>query len=69
VIGCGTALFISISQEFIANLLGFFAGSFLFIGAVHLLPEAKIDGKGRWLYVAVTAGFAFVAVVSRVFKL
>jgi len=69
VMGCGAALIVSISQGVIANLLGFFAGSFLFIGAVHLLPEAEREAKGPWLYITVMAGFAFVLIVSRVLKL
>jgi zinc transporter ZupT len=68
VLGCGAARVVSVSQGFIAELLGFFAGSFLFIGAAHLLPEAEQEGKAPWLYVAVLAGFGFVLVVSRLFK-
>ena len=46
---------ISISQGLIADLLGFFAGSFLFIGATHLLPEAEEEGDAGWLFVVVVA--------------
>ena len=65
-LGCLAALSISISQGLIADLLGFFAGSFLFIGATHLLPEAEEEGESGWLYVAVVGGFAFMLVVNRV---
>ena len=68
VLGCVAALSISISQGLIAELLGFFAGSFLFIGAAHLLPEAEQEGKARWLYVAVVAGFVFMLIVNSVLK-
>jgi len=69
VIGCGAALLVSISEGWIANLLGFFAGSFLFIGAVHLLPEAEREAqRGLWLYLAVTASIAFVVVISHFLK-
>ena len=68
VLGCLAALSISISQGLIADLLGFFAGSFLFIGATHLLPEAEEEGESRWLYVAVVGGFAFMLIVNRVLK-
>jgi zinc transporter ZupT len=68
VIGCGAAIIVSISQELIADLLGFFAGSFLFIGAAHLLPEAEQEGKAPWLYVAVVTGFGFVAIISHFLK-
>ena len=65
-IGCLVALFIVISQGWIANLLGFFAGSFLFIGAVHLLPEAEREAEnGGWLYLAVLAGIGFIVLASR----
>jgi zinc and cadmium transporter len=52
----------------IANLLSFFAGSFLFIGAAHLLPEAEHEGKAPWLYVAVVVGFVFVGVIRHFFS-
>jgi zinc and cadmium transporter len=68
VIGCALALAINISPAVLANLLGFFAGSFLFIGAAHLLPEAEHEGKRPWLYLAVVAGFVFITIVSRVLQ-
>jgi len=67
-VGCASALVIEISAGAIAELLGFFAGSFLFIGAAHLLPEAEREARGVQLYVAVIAGFAFVLLVSHVLK-
>jgi zinc transporter ZupT len=57
VVGCGAALLLSISQGMIADLLGYCAGSFLFIGAAHLLPAAQREAEGSRLYVAVTAAF------------
>lgn len=68
VIGCGVAFLIAISPGFIANLLGFFAGSFLFIGAAHLLPEAEQEGEAPQLYVAVVAGVGFVFVINYLMK-
>jgi zinc transporter ZupT len=68
VLGCGAALVLSISQGLIADLLGFFAGSFLFIGAAHLLPEAEQEGKAPWLFASVVAGFGFVFVVTHLLK-
>lgn len=68
VIGCALALAINISPAVLANLLGFFAGSFLFIGAAHLLPEAQHEGKRPWLYLAVVAGFIFITFVSRILQ-
>jgi zinc transporter ZupT len=64
IVGCAVALTLSVSPAVIAPLLGFFAGSFLFIGAAHLLPEALHEGKARWLYVAVVAGFGLMAIVN-----
>ncbi|HTQ40278.1 MAG TPA: ZIP family metal transporter [Pirellulales bacterium] len=68
VFGCALALAISISQGLIAVLLSFFAGSFLFIGAAHLLPEAEHEGKAPWLYAAVVLGFAFVGILRHLFQ-
>ena len=66
VVGCAAGLVLAIPDVLVADLLGFFAGSFLFIGAAHLLPEAQSERKSAWLYVAVVAGVAFVMVVTRV---
>ena len=68
-LGCAAALGIPISQESIAGLLGFFAGSFLFIGAAHLLPEAEEEGRTGWLWLTVVAGFAFVFGVNHYLKI
>ena len=68
VLGCLAALSISISEGLVAELLGFFAGSFLFIGAAHLLPEAAQEGRSGRLYLAVVGGFAFMFSVSRLLK-
>jgi zinc transporter ZupT len=67
-VGCGAAQLIRISEGLIAELLGFFAGSFLFIGAAHLLPEAEREGKRPWLYAAVVTGFGFIVIVGHVLK-
>ncbi len=64
-LGAGTALTVVVSQGVLAGLLGFFAGSFLFIGAGHLLPEAQQEGKAPWLFAAVACGFAFVLLAAR----
>jgi zinc transporter ZupT len=64
VLGCAAALAMTISTSVIAYLLGFFAGSFLFIGAAHLLPEAEHEGKVRWLYFVVVAGFGLMGAVN-----
>jgi zinc transporter ZupT len=64
ILGCAVALAMPISPSFIAILLGFFAGSFLFIGAAHLLPEAEHEGKVRWLYIVVVVGFGLMGAVN-----
>jgi ZIP family zinc transporter len=66
VLGCVAGLAISISQNLLADLLGFFAGSFLFIGAAHLLPEAEHEGRAIWLYLVVVAGFGLVVLLAHV---
>ncbi|HTQ37495.1 MAG TPA: ZIP family metal transporter [Pirellulales bacterium] len=68
VIGCSAALGMSISQGLIADLLGFFAGSFLFIGAAHLLPEAEEEGNVMWLWLVVVAGFGLMFLVNKLLK-
>jgi zinc transporter ZupT len=69
VLGCIAALALNISPHLIAILLGFFAGSFLFIGAAHLLPEAEHEGKVRWLYIVVVAGFGLMAAANYLLSL
>ncbi|HEX5504861.1 MAG TPA: hypothetical protein VFW96_19745 [Thermomicrobiales bacterium] len=66
VAGAGAALWLAVSPAFLVGVLGFFAGSFLFIGAAHLLPEAGREGGGVALPLAVVAGFAFIALVTQV---
>jgi zinc transporter ZupT len=68
VVGCAAALGVSISQGLIADLLGFFAGSFLFIGAAHLLPEAEEEGNAMWLWLVVVAGFGLMFLVNTFLK-
>jgi len=68
VVGAGTAQLLPISQALTADLLGFFAGSFLFLGAVHLLPEAEQEQNRPWLFVSVLAGFGFIFVVTHILK-
>ncbi|HZZ27695.1 MAG TPA: ZIP family metal transporter [Pirellulales bacterium] len=69
VLGCTLALTIPISESLIAVLLSFFSGSFLFIGAAHLLPEAEHEGKAIWLYGAVVIGFVFVGLIRHFFQM
>lgn len=66
VAGAAAATLLAIPPGFLVGVLGFFAGSFLFIGAAHLLPEAGHEGHGVALPLAVVAGFAFIALVTQV---
>lgn len=66
VIGAAAGQLLSIPRATLADLLGFFAGSFVFLGASHLLPESHQGRKEPSLMIAVIAGFAFLFVVTRV---
>lgn len=46
-------------------LLAFFAGTFLYLGASHLLPEAHRAEPGPIVALATLAGFAFVMLVGQ----
>jgi ZIP family zinc transporter len=64
VLGAATPFVAAISPANLALLLGLFAGTFLVIGGVHLLPEAQHEEQGRTLP-AFFAGCALVYIVSR----
>jgi zinc transporter ZupT len=68
VVGAGAAQLLPLSQALTADLLGFFAGSFVFVGAAHLLPEAAQEQNRPWLFVSVSAGFGFIFVVTHMLK-
>jgi ZIP family zinc transporter len=55
-------------QHVLAELLGFFAGTFLFVGAAHLLPEAAQEGRRGPLAAAVVTGIAFIGVATWVLE-
>jgi ZIP family zinc transporter len=64
VAGAMLALALHVPRHGLAVMLAFFAGSFLFLGAVHLLPEAARAGhRGRVASVALGA-MALTAAVS-----
>jgi ZIP family zinc transporter len=54
--------------EILAYLLGFFAGTFLFVGAAHLLPEAAHEGRKVPLAAAVVAGIVFIGTATWVLQ-
>jgi ZIP family zinc transporter len=51
-----------IPASFLALVLGWFAGVFLYLGATCLLPAARETGKSRWLPVATAAGAVLIYV-------
>ena len=51
-------------QELLLVLLASFAGSFLYIGASDLLPEAR-EHDSVWGFVTAVAGFAVLYGVTR----
>ena len=65
VVGAATPLLASISTGHLALLLGLFAGTFLVIGAVHLLPEAQHEEQGRTLP-AFLAGCVIIFLATRI---
>jgi len=66
IIGATAAQLVAFPPGSVADLLGFFAGSFLFIGGSHLLPESHQARKEPALMIAVVAGFVFLFVVTQV---
>jgi ZIP family zinc transporter len=64
VAGALAARALHLPRELLADLLGFFAGTFLFVGAAHLLPEAAHEGRKAPLAAMVTAGIVFVGVAT-----
>ena len=66
VVGAASALVLIVQPATLAPLLGFFAGTFLFIGGSHLLPESHHGRQSPLLPLLVFAGFAFLYVVTHV---
>jgi zinc transporter ZupT len=65
VLGVWAASWAAIPPHLVGHLLGFCAGSFIFIGAAHMLPEAAQHGNRRWLGILVAAGSGLVFAVTR----
>ena len=66
VLGAVSALVIALPNGGLSLLLGFFAGTFLFIGASHLLPESQGEGAPRTISLAVVAGIALMFLFTQV---
>jgi ZIP family zinc transporter len=64
-VGLGIQSLLPLPLSFLALVLGWFSGVFLYLGAAALLPAAHAGSDSRWLPVATLAGVALVYVVSR----
>lgn len=65
VLGAITAIFITVPEKYLAALLAFFAGSFLYLGSSDLLPEAHEKNPPLVAVVACLAGLLFIFIVTR----
>jgi ZIP family zinc transporter len=65
-LGAVVALFIVVPQYYLALLLPFFAGGFLYLGASDLLPEAHEKNPQILTIVACTSGFILVFILTYV---
>jgi zinc transporter ZupT len=67
-IGVGLASILTLSPHHLADLLGFFAGMFLYLGATHMLPEAHAisDSSGIvvWMVIGVVLMFLVTHLVA-----
>lgn len=66
VMGAVSALFIKVPAGYLALILSFFAGSFLYLGAGDLLPEAHENNPPLPAVAASVSGFAVIFIVVRV---
>ncbi len=64
-LGAGLSLFFTLSPGSLALLLAGFAGFFLYIGAVDLLPESQRASGQPWSTIAVLAGALFLLIVAK----
>ncbi len=66
VAGAALGLFITLPGALLAGLLGFFGGTFLYLGGGSLIPEAHRSGRDwRIVALAATAGVAIVVVATQ----
>jgi ZIP family zinc transporter len=66
VVGAIVALFIEVPPYYLALLLPFFAGGFLYLGASDLLPEAHEKNPQTITVIACTSGFIIVFILTYV---
>ncbi len=65
-IGALLSLFITVPADVLGLLLAGFAGFFLYIGAIDLVPESQRAGKRAWVGLATLCGAALLFVVTRI---
>jgi ZIP family zinc transporter len=66
VLGAIVALFIVVPEYYLALLLPFFAGGFLYLGASDLLPEAHEKNSQILTVIFCTSGFIIVFILTYV---
>jgi zinc transporter ZupT len=64
-VGLGLSMVVDLPAAALAFLLAFFAGTFLYLGASHLLPEAHDAEPGASVALATLGGFGVVLVVGQ----
>jgi ZIP family zinc transporter len=67
-VGVLVAHALHVPQAVLAGLLGFFAGTFLFVGAAHLLPEAAREGHRGALAASFVTGLVFIGTATWVLE-
>lgn len=68
IIGAASTLFFTLPESYLALILPFFAGGFLYLGASDLLPEAHERNPPIVSMLASAAGFLLILVVTIVLK-
>jgi zinc and cadmium transporter len=64
-VGLGIQFLVPLPLSFLALVLGWFSGVFLYLGAAALIPAAHAASRSRWLPAATLSGVALVYLVSR----
>jgi zinc transporter, ZIP family len=67
VLGAATTLLFSFKAGLLPWILAFFAGSFLYIGASDLLPEAR-EHDSPWVGVATCMGMLAMFLITRLLR-
>lgn len=69
VLGAASTLFITIPERYLALILPFFAGGFLYLGASELLPEAREENPPSVYLASCLAGFLLIFVLARLLNI